>query len=104
MLRVLLFLFLFPLGHKVLADAGRAHPAYSKSAVNLDLQHSKPHPLLLKLKKDVALSRKLTAAILAFPFPFGIVGIHRIYLGSAPYVPVVYIATLGGVFGLLPFI
>jgi len=44
------------------------------------------------------------AALLAFPLPFGIVGLHRIYLGCAPYVPVVYIATFGGVLGLLPLI
>jgi len=44
------------------------------------------------------------AALLAFPLPFGIVGLHRIYLGSAPYVPVVYIASFGGVLGLLPLI
>ncbi len=48
--------------------------------------------------------RKLIAAILAFPFPFGIVGLHRIYLGTAPHVPVVYIGTLGGGFGLIPLI
>lgn len=44
------------------------------------------------------------AAALAFPFPFGIVGLHRIYLGCQPYVPVAYIATVGGGFGVLPFI
>jgi len=55
-------------------------------------------------KRTVHLNRKLTAAALAFPFPFGIVGLHRIYLGCAPYIPVVYIASLGGVFGILPLI
>ncbi|MBX3163757.1 MAG: TM2 domain-containing protein [Bacteroidetes bacterium] len=54
--------------------------------------------------KDSTKSKHLTAAALAFPFPFGIVGLHRIYLGCAPYVPIVYIATLGGMFGVLPFI
>ncbi len=49
-------------------------------------------------------NRKLVAAILAFPFPFGIVGLHRIYLGTKPYVPVAYIGTFGGVFGILPLI
>jgi TM2 domain-containing membrane protein YozV len=49
-------------------------------------------------------NKKIVAALLSFPFPFGIVGLHRIYLGTAPYVPVAYIATLGGVFGILPFI
>jgi len=32
------------------------------------------------------------------------VGLHRIYLGCSPYVPVVYMASLGGIFGLLPLI
>ena len=48
--------------------------------------------------------KRLTAAILAFPFPFGVLGLHRLYLGSQPYVPLVYIGTLGGCFGVLPFI
>jgi TM2 domain-containing membrane protein YozV len=48
--------------------------------------------------------KKLTSLILSFPFPFGIVGLHRIHLGCPPYVPVVYIASLGGVFGLVPLI
>ncbi|MGL5890223.1 MAG: TM2 domain-containing protein [Bacteroidia bacterium] len=47
---------------------------------------------------------KLIAAILAFPFPFGMIGLHRIYLGTKPWVPVVYVCTLGGCFGVLPFI
>jgi TM2 domain-containing membrane protein YozV len=42
--------------------------------------------------------------MLALPFPFGIIGLHRIYMGTAPHVPVVYIASFGGVFGILPFI
>lgn len=49
-------------------------------------------------------NKKLIAALLAFPFPCGIVGLHRIYLGCAPHVPVAYIATVGGGFGLLPLI
>jgi hypothetical protein len=32
------------------------------------------------------------------------VGLHRIYLGTKPYVPVAYIGSLGGVFGILPLI
>ncbi len=48
--------------------------------------------------------KKLLSAICAFPFPFGMIGLHRIYLGSAPYVPLIYIASLGGALGILPFI
>lgn len=64
----------------------------------------RPSPLLKLFHSKQKHSKKITAAILAFPLPFGIVGLHRIYLGSAPYVPVVYIATLGGAFGLMPLI
>ena len=39
--------------------------------------------------------KKWVAAILAFPL-FGVTGIHRVYLGTQPYVPVVYMATVGG--------
>jgi len=64
----------------------------------------KPNPILHLLKKRQKKNKRVVAAILAFPFPFGIVGLHRIYLGTAPYVPVVYIGTFGGVIGILPFI
>lgn len=65
---------------------------------------SRPNPLLKWIQHRQRLNKKITAVVLAFPFPFGIVGLHRIYLGTKPYVPVVYIATVGGVFGILPFI
>lgn len=65
---------------------------------------NRPTPLLRFFHLKQKQNKKLTAAILAFPLPFGIVGLHRIYLGSAPYVPVVYIASFGGALGLLPLI
>lgn len=46
---------------------------------------------------------KKVAAALAFPLT-GVTGIHRVYLGTAAYVPVVYVGTLGGCLGILPFI
>jgi TM2 domain-containing membrane protein YozV len=48
--------------------------------------------------------KKLITAILAFPVPFGFVGMHRIYLGSEPWVPIVYLITGGGGVGLLPLV
>lgn len=47
---------------------------------------------------------KLLASILAFPLPFGMLGLHRIYLGAKPIIPVLYIVTFGGIVGILPFI
>jgi TM2 domain-containing membrane protein YozV len=68
-------------------------------------EQCRPNPIRSLLRKKITEpGHRVVAAILAFPFPFGIVGLHRIYLGTAPYVPVVYIATLGGVFGILPLI
>lgn len=69
-----------------------------------NLDNLRPNPLLSFFKAKQKKNKRITAAILAFPFPFGIVGLHRIYLGTAPYVPVAYIASLGGIFGVLPFI
>lgn len=65
---------------------------------------ARPNPIFQLFKAKQKKNKKITAAVLAFPFPFGIVGLHRIYLGTAPYVPVVYIGTFGGALGILPFI
>lgn len=72
--------------------------------VNLDHLSDRPNPVFFKFKNKQRKNKKVTAAILAFPLPFGIVGLHRIYLGTAPHVPIIYIGTAGGVFGILPFI
>ena len=48
--------------------------------------------------------KKIIAALFAFPFPFGFVGAHRVMLGTKPWVPIIYVATFGGCFGLLPLI
>lgn len=45
---------------------------------------------------------KLIAALCAFPL--GVFGLHRMYLGTSAKVPLIYIATFGGGFGILPFI
>jgi len=64
----------------------------------------KPNPIFFLFKKKQKRNKRITAAILAFPLPFGIVGLHRIYLGTKPYIPVVYVGSLGGGLGVLPFI
>lgn len=71
--------------------------------VNL-LNLERPNPIRYLFKLQQQKNKKIVAAFLAFPFPFGIVGLHRIYMGTSPHVPVVYIGTLGGIFGILPFI
>ncbi|OFY83431.1 MAG: hypothetical protein A3F72_20525 [Bacteroidetes bacterium RIFCSPLOWO2_12_FULL_35_15] len=48
--------------------------------------------------------KKIISSLCAFPFPLGFVGAHRVMLGTKPWVPIVYVATFGGCFGLLPLI
>ena len=54
--------------------------------------------------KDTTRRKKIISAICAFPFPFGFVGMHRVMLGTKPWVPIVYVATFGGGFGILPLV
>ena len=65
---------------------------------------NRPNPIFQLFRFKQKRNKRITAAALAFPFPFGIVALHRIYLGCQPHVPVVYIGSFGGVFGVLPFI
>ena len=64
----------------------------------------KPNTLIKIIKKRFQHTKRAMAAALAFPLPFGVLALHRIYLGTSAHVPVVYIGTVGGVFGILPFI
>lgn len=70
----------------------------------VDSKIEKPNPIWISFRKKNNARKKGIAAVLAFPLPFGVIGLHRIYLGTKPYVPLVYIGTVGGVFGILPFI
>ena len=72
---------------------------------DLDQYHEKKWKLRIVkfIRTKAGENNKIIAAILAFPV-LGIVGLHRIYLGTKPYVPVVYIATLGGCAGILPLV
>jgi len=105
---IVLFFFLLSLSKTSSAEETTIYFQYENEIDSIVIQENKsakyPKFLLRLIEKKQAKSKHLTAAALAFPFPFGIVGLHRIYLGCAPYVPVVYIATLGGVFGILPLI
>jgi hypothetical protein len=48
--------------------------------------------------------KRFVYALFALPFPCGFVGAHRVMMGTSPWVPIVYVATFGGCFGLLPLI
>ena len=77
------------------------------SSANATSKTSSPNigELVLSTADSVALSKeKKLVTALSFPFPLGIVGAHRIFMGAKPIIPVIYIITLGGCFGILPLI
>jgi hypothetical protein len=58
--------------------------------------------LITLLQNATVENKKVTAAILTLTL--GMLGVHRIYLGTAPYIPAVYLFTFGGGFFVLPII
>ena len=58
--------------------------------------------LFSKLDTSSQLETKLIAVGLAITL--GVFGVHRLYLGTRPLVPISYTLTLGGGMGLLPII
>ena len=95
----LVFLFCFP--HKIFSSHS---VSFNKNNSDFTTEKKRPHLLFKKLFKKLQRTKKITAALLAFPLPFGVLALHRIYLGTKAYVPLMYIATAGGIFGILPFI
>jgi TM2 domain-containing membrane protein YozV len=95
---LLVYLFFFLPGTDIHAAAGVPEaPAFSYDSswgtAKADSVRSHRHE-----------NKKLIAAVLAFPLPFGFLGLHRIYLGTKPYMPFAYVGTIGGCFGILPLI
>lgn len=58
--------------------------------------------LLLKLQLKTQENKRLTAFCLAVFL--GHFGVHRLYLGTKPIVPISYVLTMGGGLGVLPAI
>jgi len=69
---------------------------------NLNNTVVKKIKLITLLQKATTENKKVTAAILTLTL--GMLGVHRIYLGTAPYIPAVYLFTFGGGFFILPLI
>lgn len=63
-----------------------------------------PEGLTAKESTGIVLkeNKRLVAALLTLSL--GMLGVHRIYLGSKPWIPLVYLLTFGGGFFILPLI
>ena len=60
------------------------------------------HPVLNTYIKNHSENKKLIALVLTATL--GMLGVHRLYLGTKPWIPAVYLFTFGGCFFILPFI
>lgn len=84
-------------------DTLRLETASSQTVV-LPLDELSPRQLRrlnrVRSIKGFGENKKLTAVLLAVTL--GTFGVHRLYLGTRPLVPVVYTITLGGGLGILP--
>lgn len=67
-----------------------------------NLQLHKDSKLALKYAAAFHENKRLTAAMLTFAL--GMLGVHRLYLGTKPWIPAVYLLTFGGGFLILPLI
>jgi len=107
-LTALLFLFLFTDARAeeyviVFRDSASYNECVHSYEQEL-ISNDSPNPFFRRLfKTDHTGKSKTVAALLAFPIP-GITGIHRVYLGTKAYIPVVYVGTLGGCLGILPLV
>ncbi|MGZ3866350.1 MAG: NINE protein [Bacteroidia bacterium] len=102
-----LFIFLFLISCKVFSENEIDIAAIRTNAVLTTINENsvnKPSPIFFNFFRKKANRKKIIASLLAFPIPGGILGLHRIYLGTKPYVPVIYIVTLGGGLFILPII
>jgi len=55
-------------------------------------------------KTDTVKSHKVKLIAVGLALTLGVFGVHRLYLGTKPLVPIAYTLTLGGGMGLLPII
>jgi TM2 domain-containing membrane protein YozV len=101
---ILLFIFSLQLRSAPVSAPEITSEYISYTPCNPAVGKHRPNPLLKFFFKAKAERKKVIACILAFPFPFGFLGLHRLYLGTQPWMPVFYIGTVGGCLGIIPFI
>ena len=107
---VLLYCFLLSLSLTIKASNNSSGNDFKQTPIfNNTLQPqaeiqlpSKVIQLIGQLQQATTENKKVTAAILTLTL--GMLGVHRIYLGTAPYIPAVYLFTFGGGFFILPLI
>lgn len=59
---------------------------------------------VLKPLKPISINNRTKGGAILMAILTGPLGGHRLYLGTKPYVPIIYTLTLGGGLGLLPLI
>lgn len=79
-------------------------PSYQEELIQ-KINNEELHKFItITTETDTLKKKKMLAMLCSFPFPLGVVGAHRVLLGTKPWVPIVYVATVGGCFGILPLL
>ena len=90
----------------ITALCGFSKASVAKTGAFFGLSQKGKPALALKHKvQEFVLSHNANpnkAVALGLTVTLGVFGVHRLYLGTEPYVPVVYTITLGGGIGILP--
>ncbi len=98
----LLLIFLFLLSYQALLGANSNVELNYSTNINHTLFEDSIDVSEDSITKEEFNKIKLTAISLAITL--GVFGVHRLYLGTKPIVPIVYTLTLGGGFFVLPLI
>lgn len=89
---------------KVEMEISRICIVESTDTLILEVDKTVADSIIKSISSKEQNKKKIISAFFAFPFPLGFMGAHRVMLGTKPWVPVVYVATFGGCFGVLPLI
>jgi len=90
--------------HKTERELSTIYIVESADTLILQIDKAVADSIVKKNSSKEQNKKKIISAFFAFPFPLGFMGAHRVMLGTKPWVPVVYVATFGGCFGVLPLI
>lgn len=90
--------------HQVIHDGGGKKIKTKRNKKKMRIMEKVSAEKINTLSQEKGIKKKTKAKAILMAVLTGPLGGHRLYLGTKPYVPIIYAVTLGGGFGLLPLI
>jgi hypothetical protein len=98
----LICLTLFATANPQLNHESLVIQSFENAEIEVDTIRFGHYNLILKSQDSIKQKKRSKLIAIAADLLTGPLGGHRIYMGTKPYVPVVYALTLGGGMGFLP--